>query len=214
MNYTTWFHPDVTVLRSATDEIGPRPPHDEPITYGDLLHVDFGVTALGKNTDTQHLAYVLPPGASEKDIPQGLLDGLKKGNEMQDILVSNMKIGRSGNENLKSALAEMETKGISGRIYSHPIGDWGHAAGTLTGMFDLQGGVPVLGDLPLLKNMYYSVELYAVHFVPEWNTTMNFYLEEDIYWDDDTQSWEWVYGRQEKFHLIRAGGESLLKTQS
>jgi hypothetical protein len=70
-------------------------------------------------------------------------------------------------------------------------------------MTNMQAGVPNGGGFPLLDNTYYSVELYAEHFVQEKNVTMNFYQEEDIYWDDETKDWEWVYGRQEEFHVIR-----------
>jgi hypothetical protein len=61
----------------------------------------------------------------------------------------------------------------------------------------------------MLKHMYYSVELYAEHYVPERNATMKFFLEEDVYWQEGTESWEWVYGRQEKYHLIRSPAENL-----
>lgn len=202
MNYTTWFHPDVTILPGWLSSSTPKPT-ERTIDYGDLLHVDFGLTALGLNTDTQHLAYVLKPGQTEDDIPQGLLDGLKKGNRLQDIVKSNMKPGLSGNTILANALSEMQSQNISGKIYSHPIGDWGHSAGTLIGMTNLQEGVPVLGDLPLMTDMYYSVELYVEHFVGERNETIVFPLEEDVYWDGDKEEFEWVHDRQEKFHLVR-----------
>ncbi|GIZ46783.1 hypothetical protein CKM354_000989500 [Cercospora kikuchii] len=208
LNYTTWFHPDVTILPgwlTAEDKLQRSYAGKEnAIQCGDLLHVDFGLTALGSNTDTQHLAYVLPPGTSESDIPASLLAGLRKGNKLQDIVRSHMIPGHSGNEILHNALESMREANISGKIYSHPIGDWGHSAGTLIGMTNLQDGVPVLGDLPLLKNMYYSVELYVEHWVEERNETIVFPLEEDVYWDSEKKSWEWVWGRQEKFHLVKS----------
>ena len=136
LNYTTWFQPSVRILdgRDPFENLTTLRQTDV-IKFGDILHVDFGVTAMGLNTDTQHLAYVLHPGESEDDIPQGILDGLKNANRVQDIVKSNMKVGVSGNEILRTCLKQMENESISGRVYSHPIGDWGHSAGTLVGTF-------------------------------------------------------------------------------
>ncbi|SMQ47944.1 unnamed protein product [Zymoseptoria tritici ST99CH_3D7] len=204
LNYTTWFQPSVTIVEAGFGFA--EQPHiaAKTISYGDLLHVDFGVTALGLNTDTQHLAYVLAPGETESDIPHGLLEGLKTANRLQDIVRANMKPGLTGNGILATSLAQAKDNGISGKVYCHAIGDWGHSAGTVIGMTNLQDGVPVLGDLPLLENIYNSVELYAESWVPERNATLVFPLEEDVYWSEEKQSWEWVYARQEKYHLIKS----------
>lgn len=75
------------------------------------------------------------------------------------------------------------------------------------GMTNLQDEVPFLGDLPLLKNTYYSVELYAEHYIPEKNTTLLFPQEEDVYWSEETQTWEWVYGRQSRYLFVHSGGD-------
>jgi hypothetical protein len=70
------------------------------------------------------------------------------------------------------------------------------------GMTNLQEGVPVLGDFPLLPNTFYSIELMAEHFIPERNATVMFPLEEDVRFDDGGE-WSWVYRRQEQFHLVK-----------
>ncbi|TVY36115.1 hypothetical protein LOCC1_G006074 [Lachnellula occidentalis] len=201
LNYTTWFMPDVSIL-NAGDPFSDLPIAERKIIqYGDLLHCDFGVTALGLNTDTQHMAYVLYPGETEEDIPEGYLGGLKQVNRLQDIVKSNMKVGTTGNDILKTSLEHMRNEGL------------GHSAGTLIGMFNLQEGVEVLGDLPLLNNTYYSIELSAEYFIAERNQTMNFYQEEDVYWNDETNEWDWVWGRQEKFHLVRPPVDGVFRIQ-
>lgn len=82
-------------------------------------------------------------------------------------------------------------------------------------MTNLPYNVPVLGDLPILPQTYYSVELFASQFVPEWNETVNFLQEENAYWSDEKQGWEWVWGRQEQYHLIRSGdGAGRLRVQT
>jgi hypothetical protein len=135
LNYTTWFQPDVSII--GADPFPPPEqgtPNERVIQYGDYIHVDFGVTALGMNTDTQHLGYVLHPGETEDDVPEGLKEGLRKGNRLQDIVRAKMVPGQTGNEILKATLAQMEEEGIGGKIYCHAIGDWGHSAGTVIGM--------------------------------------------------------------------------------
>jgi hypothetical protein len=141
LNYTTWFHPSVFIL---TEDDMPAMPlmddpfaPDHPIQYGDLIHTDFGVSALGLNTDTQHLGYVLRPGETEEDIPKGFLEGLKKVNRLQDITRENMIIGKTGNDILKAILAQAHAEGIEGKIYCHATGEFGHSAGTVIGKSSL-----------------------------------------------------------------------------
>ena len=69
--------------------------------------------------------------------------------------------------------------------------------------------MPVLGELPILPNTYYSIELYAYSFVPERNETLRFRVEENAYWVAETQKWEFVYGRQEWFHLVNGSARTL-----
>ncbi|KDR83884.1 hypothetical protein GALMADRAFT_54315 [Galerina marginata CBS 339.88] len=202
LNVTTWFHPSISVV------VGKSFPgwegSENVIQEGDVLHIDFGITAMGLNTDTQHLGYVLrTDGASaETDVPRGFLDGLKKANRMQDILLENMKPGLTGNIVLRRSLDQLKLEDIEGQIYSHPIGDWGHDAGSVMGFTNLPEYVPVLGEFPILPNTYYSIELFASHFVPERNETLRFLQEEDVAWSNESQTWKFVHGRQERFHLI------------
>ncbi|KAF9568992.1 hypothetical protein CPC08DRAFT_702114 [Agrocybe pediades] len=188
LNVTTWNQPRISVI--TKDSFPGWSGSDDIIQEGDMLHIDFGITAMGLNTDTQHLAYVLTTNTSdpETDVPQGLKDGLKKSNRMQDIVLDNMKPGLSGNEVLRRSLDQMKQEGIQGQIYSHPIGDWGHDAGSVIGFLNLPDHVPVIGELPILQDTYYSIELYAYHFVPEWNETIRFMQEENVAWSDESQS--------------------------
>jgi hypothetical protein len=64
-------------------------------------------------------------------------------------------------------------------------------------------GVPVSGDLPILDHSWYSIELSAESVVPEFdNKTISFMQEEDVYWSAEKGGWDWVWGRQERFHLV------------
>ena len=197
MGLGAWFHPSVNVQRrGGLPQAGP---HGSVIERGDMLHTDFGLIGVGFSTDTQHNAYVLRPG--ETDAPEGLKEGLRQANRLQDLTMMHGPAGATGNEALAGALAQARQEGIDPTIYCHPIGYHGHGAGTPIGMTDYQDGVPVRGDYVLRPNTWHSIELNARYAVPEWDgQEVRFALEEDAALLDD--GWHWVDGRQTSFYLI------------
>lgn len=203
LKLTTWFHPSVSIQRAASPEFDIKASiearhDDDVIRPGDLLHVDFGITYLRLNTDTQQHAYVLRPG--ESDAPDELKRALERGNRLQDILTSQFVAGRSGNDILAAALARARKEGINATIYTHPIGYHGHAAGPTVGLWDQQDGVPVRGDYPLYPNTAHSIELAAESDVPGWGKAVRIKLEEDAFFDGE-KVW-YIDGRQKSFHLV------------
>jgi hypothetical protein len=194
----TWFQPSVSVQRRGVEMGDSASP---VILRGDVLHTDFGITALGLNTDTQHMGYVLREG--EGDAPAGLYAALRNANRLQDILLEEMIPGRSGNEVLRHTLERMRSEGLDGTMYSHPIGDHGHGAGAVIGLWDRQDGVPGWGDPPLRPNTWYSTELQVSTPVPEWGgQTVRMALEEEARLDERGAR-HWLLNRQERFHLVR-----------
>src|SRR2546421_709952 len=187
LGFGTWFHTDVDVQRRGIDLSDSGA---DVIQRGDALHCGSGITALGLNTDTQHMGYVLRPG--ERDVPEGLKQALRNSNRLQDILLAEMRPGRTGNEVLAAALARMGAAGITGTIYTHPIGDRGHGAGPLIGLWDHQEGVPGRGDVSLLPNSWFSIELQATTPLPEWdNQPVRSAQEEDAELGADGQMRIW-----------------------
>ena len=194
----TWFHPSVTVQRRGVEMADSANP---VIVRGDVLHTDFGITALGLNTDTQHMGYVLLPG--ETDAPAGLQAALKRSNRLQDMLLEELRPGATGNRVLASTLARMRAEGLDGSVYTHPIGDHGHGAGTMIGLWDRQEGVPERGDVPVRPNTWFSSELQVTSPVPEWNGQRVRMAQEEEIWLDAAGARHWTLARQERFHLIR-----------
>lgn len=195
----TWFQPSVSVQRRgvSSEELG-----DDPIIQrGDALHCDVGITALGLNTDTQHNAYVLLPG--ETEVPAGLQRALAGANRLQDIVMDELRAGRTGNEILASSITRMQAAGVNGTVYSHPIGKHGHGSGPLIGLWDHQEGVPGRGDAPVIPNMWYSIELQATTPVAEWGgQPVRMAQEEDAIVGADGRT-RWALRRQDRLFVVK-----------
>jgi len=193
----TWFQPSVDVQRQG----GTGGEASPVIRRGDVLHLDFGISVLGLNTDTQHMGYVLRDGETEP--PAGLVHALRRANRLQDLLLEEMEPGRSGNQVLGSTLERMRAEGIDGTVYTHPIGDHGHGAGPLIGLWDRQQGVVGRGEVSLRPETWFSIELQATTAVPEWDgQPVRMALEEEAFLDGNGRR-SWVLRRQELFHLVR-----------
>jgi Xaa-Pro aminopeptidase len=198
MGLDTWFQPSVAVQRAGvtSESLGDNP----VILPGDLLWCDVGITALRLNTDTQHNGYVLKDG--ETEAPAGLRKALANSNRYQDILFEETRPGRSGNEILGRVRSRVSAEGITGTMYSHPIGMHGHGAGPLIGLWDYQEGVPGRGDVKVIPGMWFSAELQTTTPVPEWNgQPARIAQEEDFILGRDGVP-RWALKRQSEFHLV------------
>jgi Xaa-Pro aminopeptidase len=195
----SWFQPSVSVQRMGVtaEQLGENP----VIQRGDVLHCDFGLVAYRLNTDTQHMGYVLREG--ETDVPAGIKRALENSNKLQDIVMSEIRVGRTGNEILRSSLARMREQGINGTVYTHPIGMHGHGAGPLIGLWDYQEGVPGRGDAKVIPGMWFSIELQATTPVGEWNGQLvRSAQEEDAIVGSDGMV-RWALQRQTRYWIVR-----------
>jgi len=205
MGLKTWFHPTVDIQRADESLVShlysfSGRPEMEIIQPGDLLHCDFGISYLRLNTDCQELAYVLGP--QESDAPSFLHDALEKGNQVQDFLTTTMVKGRVGNEILKKALTDAKAAGLRPAIYTHPLGLYGHSAGTTIGMWDAQEGVAAADGsaYPLHENTVYAIELNTTVTLPEWKRDIRIMLEEAGFYGEN--GFRYVNGRQTRLLLI------------
>lgn len=194
----TWFHPSVSVQRNESDAILTKRVQPLVILPGDLLHVDFGITYLRLNTDTQQHAYILKAG--ETDAPEYLKKALQRGNKLQDILTRNFGEGKSGNQILAESRKQAIDQGLTPSIYTHPLGFHGHAAGTNIGMWDMQSGIPFQGDYPMHLNTAYSIELNVTMYLLEWKKEIQIKLEEDGFFDQS--GFRYIDGRQTEMIVI------------
>lgn len=196
----TWFHPTIDVQRNEESDLYAFDGKSkfDIIQPGDLVHCDFGITYLGLNTDCQELAYVLK--TNETSAPDYLQAALLEGNNVQDLFTQAFKKGRTGNETLALALEAGKKAGYRPQIYTHPLGSYGHSAGTTFGMWDAQEGVPGSGDWPLHENTVYAIELNTKVYLEAWKKDVRVMLEEAGYFGPE--GFSYVNKRQTNLHLI------------
>ena len=203
----TWFHPTVDVQRKDESDLYAFDSNSkfDTILPGDLLHCDFGISYLTLNTDTQELAYVLKP--EETSAPDFLVKALKDGNRVQDIFTNNFQQGDTGNQILKKSLEQGKAEGLRPSIYTHPLGTYGHSAGTTLGMWDSQGGVPFSGDYPLQYNTSYAIELNTTVYIPEWKKDIRIMLEVPGFFGKN--GFRYINGRQTELLLVGSKQDGL-----
>jgi len=199
----TWFQPDLRVQRRGMEKVGSRgflavAPESTVIEPGDLIHVDFGISYMGLDSDWQKMAYVLRPG--ETDAPQGLKAALANTMVLQDALMLRAsRPGRTVGEVYARTMAEMEEAGIVAQVYSHPLGNHGHGLGP---SIDFRSsGDSGAAARELVEGAYISIELNTRTPVPEWDGQDIFIMQEDPAYLT-SEGWRFFRPRQEQLYLI------------
>jgi Xaa-Pro dipeptidase len=200
----TWFQPDLRVQRKGMAEVGSRgflavAPEDIVIQHGDLVHVDFGISYMGLDSDWQKMAYVLHPG--EDDVPEGLKAAMANTNALQDALMLRAsRPGRTAGEAYRMTMAEMDEQGITAQIYSHPLGNHGHGLGP---SIDFRSANrDDVTARPLVEGAYISIELNTKTPVSEWDDQEVFVMAEDPAYLT-AEGWRFFQPRQEEWYLVR-----------
>ncbi len=200
----TWFQPDLRVQRRGMEKVGSRgflavAPEETVIRPGDLVHVDFGISYMGLDSDWQKMAYVLLAG--ESDAPEGLKDALANTMALQDALMLRAsRPGRTVGEVYETTMAEMAERGIVAQVYSHPLGHHGHGLGP---SIDFRGAANAEAAAQVLvEGSYISIEVNTSTPVPEWDGQEVFIMQEDpAYLTAD--GWRFFRPRQEALYLVR-----------
>jgi hypothetical protein len=173
---------------------------DEVIRPGDFIRGDLGIHYLRLITDQKAWAYIRRPG--EVDAPDSMRKLLKEGNRLQDIFMSEFKLGLTGNELLENILTRARREGVPGlRVYSHSIGHFLHEPGPLIGLPWEQERCPGRGDVRLEHNYAFTMELSAAGPVPEWDgQVFSIDLEEVVVFTKD--GCHLLDGRMTEYYLI------------
>jgi len=203
----TWFQPDLRVQRRGTASATSRgflavAPEATVIERGDVVHLDFGLSYMGLDTDWQKMAYVLRDG--ETEAPAGLKAAMKNTNTLQDaVMRRHSRPGRLAADVYTDTMAEMKAAGIEAMIYSHPIGLHGHGLGASIDFRATQRvDIGQQAQKRLRLGSYISIELNTATAIPEWDGQKVFVMMEDDAHLTEA-GWEFFQPRQEAWYLVR-----------
>jgi hypothetical protein len=164
------FKPFFRIVRNADDivrGVGGRPAGDPVIRAGDLLHCDVGIRYLRLNSDHQELAYLRRRG--ERSLPGDLGRLWAEVHRLQQVYMESFELGLSGNELLNRILTRARAAGIpTPRVYSHSLGLFLHEPGPLIGLPWEQEACPGRGDIRLVHNTCFTMELAVEDRVDGW----------------------------------------------
>ena len=175
-------------------------PDDQLYQRGDVIHLDCGFNYLGFASDWQKVAYILREG--EDDVPEGLKRALSNANVVHEAMASEPRPGMTGRKATTAIMKKLEGVDFRPSLYSHAIGNHGHALGPSLSARDMKLGVLLATDSVLRPGAYRSIEFSARTAVPEWSgETVLIPMEDDAYLTENG----YVYFRpyQTKWYLIR-----------
>jgi Xaa-Pro aminopeptidase len=202
----TWFQPDLRVQRQGQAGATSRgflavAPESTVIERGDVVHLDFGISYMGLDTDWQKMAYVLREG--ETDAPEGLKRAMLNTNVAQEALMErHSRPGRLAADVYADTMAELKDLMVEAMIYSHPIGTHGHGLGASIDFRAAQrADIGQQAGKRLRPGSYISIELNTATHVPEWGQKVFVMMEDDAYLTDE--GWKFFRPRQEGWYLIR-----------
>jgi hypothetical protein len=176
------------------------PVEDRVIRPGDLIHCDVGNRYMRLCSDLQEWAYVRRTG--ELDAPTGLNNLFIQVNRLQQVFMSEFKPGLSGDVLLNAILNRAKAEGIPDpRIYSHSLGYYLHEPGPLIGLPWEQVRNPGRGEVNLVFNSTFTMELSISDQVPEWaDQLVRFSCEQDVCFT--SQGCQVMDRLQTAYHLI------------
>ena len=208
----TWFQPDLRVQRAGEDIARSRgflavAPESTVIRHGDVVHVDFGISYMGFDTDWQKMAYVLKPG--ERDAPESFKRAMANTNTLQDaVMLRHARPGFTGGSVFTNTMTEMKQRGIEAMVYSHPIGTQGHGLGASIDFRSPLRSDTTAQNSRLRLGSYISIELNTATPIPEWNGKKLFVMMEDDAFLTE-QGFRFFRPRQESYYLIKASGNAM-----